>query len=101
MEVCTPHTPLIPVPVEQINLTPTVSITPAPTNLNLNQKLQRPTQLNLDGPVRPNRHLKPPTLNIETPIRRSVSPGTTPYNQILIYIFFYFIFICVWLLFSL
>lgn len=101
MEVCTAHTilygdlpPLIPEPVEHINLTPTVSITPAPTNLNLKQKLQRPTQLDLDGPVRPNRHLKPPTLNIETPIRRSVSPGTTPYSKL----FFINYYICVWLL---
>ncbi|XP_074036276.1 rho GTPase activating protein at 19D isoform X5 [Leptinotarsa decemlineata] len=64
--------PLIPEPVEHIHLTPSVSITPVPTTVN---KAVRPCQLDLSGPVRPMRHLRPPNANIESPIRRSLSPN--------------------------
>lgn len=66
--------PLIPEPVEHMHFTPSVSITPAPTILQTS-KAVRPNQLDLEGPVRPARHLKPPTTIVETPLRRPVSPG--------------------------
>ncbi|KAJ8912112.1 hypothetical protein NQ315_005448, partial [Exocentrus adspersus] len=65
--------PLIPEPVEHIQLTPTVSVTLVPDQGN---RPIRPTQLNLEGPVRPARHLKPlPSTNVDIPIRRSSSPN--------------------------
>lgn len=66
--------PLIPESVEHIQLLPTVSITPAPSPI---PKAVRPNQLDLDGPVRPARHLKAPNVNIETPVRRNLSPIMT------------------------
>ncbi|XP_018575341.1 rho GTPase-activating protein 21 isoform X4 [Anoplophora glabripennis] len=67
--------PLIPEPVEHIHLAPTVSITPAPATADPS-KAVRPTQLDLEGPVRPARHLKPPSTNVDSPVRRSSSPNS-------------------------
>lgn len=64
--------PLIPEPVEHIHITPTVFITPVPSQIL--SKATRPNQLDLDGPVRPVRHLKVHNANNETPDRRNVSP---------------------------
>jgi hypothetical protein len=67
--------PLIPEPVEHMHFTPSVSITPAPTVLvPQTSKAVRPNQLDLEGPVRPARHLKPPSSTVDTPMRRPVSP---------------------------
>lgn len=66
--------PLIPESVEHIQIPPTVSITPAPSSV---PKAVRPNQLDLDGPVRPARHLKPPNVNNEMPVRRNLSPIMT------------------------
>lgn len=76
METNTPSSlsdlpPLIPEPVEHIQIPPTVSITPAPSSV---PKAIRPNQLDLDGPVRPARQLKAPNANIKTPLRRNLSP---------------------------
>ncbi|XP_072388451.1 rho GTPase-activating protein 23 isoform X2 [Diabrotica undecimpunctata] len=49
--------PLIPEPVEQIPVTPSLSVTPAPAH-----KAIRPTQLDLEGPVKSIWHLKPPNI---------------------------------------
>lgn len=69
--------PLIPEPVEHMHCTPSVSITPAPTVLvPQTSKAVRPNQLDLEGPVRPARHLKPPSSTVDTPMRRPVSPGS-------------------------
>ncbi|XP_064210907.1 rho GTPase-activating protein 21-B isoform X7 [Tribolium castaneum] len=68
--------PLIPEPVEHMHFTPSVSITPAPTVLVPQpSKAVRPNQLDLEGPVRPSRHLKPPSSSVDTPMRRPVSPA--------------------------
>ncbi|XP_063921383.1 rho GTPase-activating protein 21 isoform X5 [Zophobas morio] len=68
--------PLIPEPVEHMHCTPSVSITPAPTVLvPQTSKAVRPNQLDLEGPVRPARHLKPPSSTVDTPMRRPVSPA--------------------------
>ncbi|KAG5897664.1 hypothetical protein JTB14_024491 [Gonioctena quinquepunctata] len=64
--------PLIPEPVEHLHVTPSVSISPVPTSIN---RAVRPCQLDLTGPVRPMRHLRPPSANIESPVRRSLSPN--------------------------
>lgn len=69
--------PLIPESVEHIQVPPIVSITPAPTTI---PKAIRPNQLDLEGPVRPARHLKAPTipaLNTETPDGQTLSPNMT------------------------
>lgn len=75
--------PLIPEPVEHMHFTPSVSITPAPDTV-VPQKAIRPNQLNLEGPIRPARHLKPPTSLIDTPMRRPISPGSDKMVSILI-----------------
>lgn len=66
--------PLIPESVEHIQVPPTVSITPAPSSVT---KAIRPNQLDLDGPVRPARHLKAPNVITETPVRRNLLPTMT------------------------
>lgn len=66
--------PLIPESVEHIQVPPTFSITPAPSSV---PKAIRPNQLDLDGPVRPARHLKAPNMITETPVRQNLSPIMT------------------------
>ncbi|XP_049823954.1 rho GTPase-activating protein 21-B isoform X5 [Aethina tumida] len=65
--------PLIPEPVERMHLAPSVSITPAPTVVQT--RPARPNQLDLEGPVRPARHLKAPSGATEALARRSISPA--------------------------
>ncbi|XP_056639687.1 rho GTPase-activating protein 21-A isoform X4 [Diorhabda sublineata] len=67
---CTDLPPLIPESVERIHLAPSVSITP-PTPMN---KPIRPTQLDLDGPVKSAWLLKPPSTHPDASQRRSLTP---------------------------
>ncbi|CAG9834844.1 unnamed protein product [Diabrotica balteata] len=59
--------PLIPEPVEQIPVTPSLSVTPAPAH-----KAIRPTQLDLEGPIKSIWHLKPPNIQDS---RRNLLPN--------------------------
>lgn len=62
-----PLSPLIPEPVANILIPPTVSITPAP-----NKAPVRPSNLDLGAPKRPQRHLRPPG---ERADGEAISPG--------------------------
>ncbi|KAK9889820.1 hypothetical protein WA026_007188 [Henosepilachna vigintioctopunctata] len=59
--------PLIPESVKLFPVSPSVSITPATTPVDLPKPI-RPSQLDLDAPVRPMRHLKPPSTVLDLPI---------------------------------
>lgn len=55
--------PLIPEPVERMNVMPSVSITPASPSSVIG-KAMRPNQLDLEGPIRPARQLKSSNLSV-------------------------------------
>ncbi|XP_044755319.1 uncharacterized protein LOC123314236 isoform X2 [Coccinella septempunctata] len=59
--------PLIPEPVKLFPATPTVSVTPAASPVDLPKPI-RPTKLDLDAPARPMRYLKPPGALAESPV---------------------------------
>lgn len=65
---------LIPIPVEHLQIPPTVSFTPSPSSV---PQATRPNQMDLDGPVRPARHLKAPIMITEMPGRCNLSPVMT------------------------
>lgn len=67
--------PLIPEPVERMQATPALAVTPAPASRPKSPAV-RPNQLDLGYPTRPARHLRPPSSPaIDSSTRRSVSPG--------------------------
>lgn len=83
--------PLIPEPVEQLHFAPSVSVTPAPTDMQLLNRPNRPNQLDLDGYDRSARHLKP-----AAGLLRPVSPGSGFFFclfRLLIHYFWAFFFI--------
>lgn len=67
--------PLIPLPVERMQATPALAVTPAPASSPKSPAI-RPNQLDLGYPTRPARHLRPPSSPaIDSASQRSVSPG--------------------------
>ncbi|KAL3269639.1 hypothetical protein HHI36_008702 [Cryptolaemus montrouzieri] len=64
--------PLIPESVKLFPISPALSITPAVTPVDL-PKPTRPTQLDLDAPMRPMRHLKPPSTAVDSTIHQFLS----------------------------
>lgn len=67
--------PLIPEPVERIQVTPALAVTPAPASSPKSPAI-RPNQLDLGYPTRPARHLRPPSSPaVDSSSQRSVSPG--------------------------
>lgn len=67
--------PLIPEPVERMQVTPALAITPAPASSPKSPAI-RPNQLDLGYPTRPARHLRPPSSPaVDSASQRSVSPG--------------------------
>lgn len=63
--------PLIPEPVERMQIAPIVSVTPAPAKIPV-----RPTQLDLNAPKRPQRLLRPNSAAVEISSQLSIAAGS-------------------------